>query len=281
MRWLMFRQTGVFLLVPLFLVASSTHPADNSLRDRAREALSPINGTLLVTGLKEPVDVFRDRWGVPHIYAKNEHDLFFAQGFVVAQDRLFQMEMWKRSGQGRLAEILGAGAVERDINARRLRYRGDLVAEYSSYAPDTQSILDAFTSGINAYIDAIERPGGPGIPVEFQIAGFSPEHWLAEDCLNRLAAYAMTGNADDELQHAELLSLLGARQATELFEFDPAIMLDPPPGANYAGLSANLLKDIVSSDRRIQFAAHPLHESNNWTVAGSLTASGKPLLAND
>ncbi len=277
--------TSKFSLMIVFLLgnagAGAAPSAPSTLQSRAAAAVARIRGEMTVPGLHARVRVQRDRWGVPHIYARNQHDLFFAQGFVVAQDRLFQMELWKRSGQGRLAEILGAGALERDINARRLRYRGDPDAEYTSYAPDAKSILEAFTSGINAYIDAIQRPGGPGIPVEFQIAGFSPEHWLPEDCLNRLAAYAMTGNAGEELQHAELLSLLGARQATELFEFDPAVMLDPPPGANYAGLSADLLKDIVGSDRRIQFAAHPLHESNNWTVAGSLTASGKPLLAND
>ena len=226
-----------------------------------------------------PVRVQRDRWGVAHIYAKNQHDLFFAQGFVVAQDRLFQMELWKRSGQGRLAEVLGATAVARDSNARRLRYRGNMNTEFASYAPDAKEILEAFTAGINAYIDAAQAPGGPGLPVEFDMAGFRPEHWQPEDCLNRLAAYAMTGNAGSELQHAELVSLLGARRATDLFEFDPAVALDPAPGANYTGLSPKLLKDIVSSDQRIEF--QPLRESNNWTISGNLTASGKPLLAND
>ena len=248
---------------------------------RANAAVAVLQGRMTASGLRAPVRVQRDRWGVPHIYAKNAHDLFFAQGFVVAQDRLFQMEIWKRSGQGRLAEVLGAAAVDRDINARRLQYRGDMDAEFKSYAPDTKSILDAFTAGINAYIDVIQRPGGSGLPVEFQIAGFSPEYWHPEDCLNRLAAYAMTGNAAEELRHAEAVALVGANRATDLFEFDPAVMLDPPPNANYAGLSAKLLKDIVSSDHRIEFAPQLLHESNNWAVAGTLSASGKPLLAND
>src|SRR5580692_11469741 len=147
------------LALPLALAALAlpqSLPRASNLEARAKAAVAVIRGTLSVRGLQQSVRVQRDRWGVAHIYAANQHDLFFAQGFVVAQDRLFQMELWKRSGQGRLAEILGAGAVERDINARRLRYRGDPDAEYSSYAPDTQSILDAFTSGINAYIDAIQ-----------------------------------------------------------------------------------------------------------------------------
>src|SRR3984957_6498010 len=143
-------------LAALALPQSSPETAASNFEARAKAAVAVIRGTLRVRGLQQSVRVQRDRWGVAHIYAENQHDLFFAQGFVVAQDRLFQMELWKRSGQGRLAEILGAGAVERDINARRLRYRGDLNAEDSSYAPDSKSILEAFTSGINAYIDAIQ-----------------------------------------------------------------------------------------------------------------------------
>jgi penicillin G amidase len=255
--------------------------ADAEMHDKAVAALAVINGTVQVPGLRMNVRVQRDRWGVAHIYAKSPHDLFFAQGFVVAQDRLFQMELWKRSGQGRLAEVLGAAAVERDINARRLRYRGDLSVEFASYAPDTRQILEAFTSGINAYIDEIQKPGGRGLPIDFQIAGFKPYHWKPEDCLNRMAAFSMTGNARSELAHAEVSALLGAHAAGEFFEFDPAVTLDPAPGIDFAGLSPALLKNVVSSDRRIQFPPSALQESNNWTVSGAFTASGKPLLAND
>src|ERR1700722_16303740 len=226
---------------------TQTAAADGQLEARATAALAVIGGTIRAPGLRSGVRVQRDRWGVAHIYAKNQHDLFFAQGFVVAQDRLFQMELWKRSGQGRLAEVLGPSAVERDINARRLRYRGDLKAEFASYAPDTRKILDAFTSGINAYIDAIQKPGARGLPIEFRIAGFKPEHWKPEDCLNRMAAYSMTGNADSELKNAAVLTLAGPQAAAELFEFDPAVTLDPAPGIDFAGLSPALLKNIVSS----------------------------------
>src|SRR3984957_16524257 len=192
---------------------TQTAAADGQLEARATAALAVIGGTIRAPGLRSGVRVQRDRWGVAHIYAKNQHDLFFAQGFVVAQDRLFQMELWKRSGQGRLAEVLGPSAVERDINARRLRYRGDLAAEYASYAPDTLSILSALTDGINVYIKAIQAPGGRGLPVEFQIAGFTPEPWQPVDCLNRLAAYSMMSNAAAELEHAQLVALLGAEKA--------------------------------------------------------------------
>ena len=271
--------------IPAAAQAGPNHADDSvnqdSLRTRAQAALSEVQGTLKVTGLERPVNVLRDRWGVAHIYAQNQHDLFFAQGYVAAQDRLFQMELWKRSGQGRLAEVLGPSALQRDINARLLSYHGDMQAEYESYAPDTQQILEAFTAGINAYIESRLAPGGPSLPLEFQLAGFKPEPWKPADCLNRMAAFSMTGNAFDELEHAQVVSTVGADAASLLFDFDPPVKLDPAPGTNLAGLSPALLHNLVGSDTRIEFPRHPAEGSNNWTVSGKLTRSGKPLLAND
>lgn len=274
----------VFCSLPalLFLGAlRETRASAQSVESRAHNELSQIRGTIRIAGLEKPVTVLRDRWGVAHIYAQNQHDLFFAQGYVVSQDRLFQMELWKRSGQGRLAEILGPSALQRDVNARLLRYTGDMNAEYASYSPDTKDILRAFTDGINAYIAERTRPGGPGLPIEFQIAGFKPEPWTPEDCLNRMAAFSMTGNSTAELYHAEAVAALGAPRATKLFAFDPAVRLDPAPGVNFTGLSPQLLRNLVGSDTRIEFPAHALEGSNDWTVSGTLTASGKPIVAND
>jgi penicillin G amidase len=255
--------------------------APSNLEARAKAAVAVIRGTLNVRGLQQSVRVQRDRWGVAHIYAGNQHDLFFAQGFVVAQDRLFQMELWKRSGQGRLAEILGPGAVQRDINARLLRYRGDMDAEYKSYAPDTKEILEAFTSGVNAYVEEIQKPGGLGLPLEFQLGGLKPEPWKPVDCLNRMAAYSMTGNGASELQNAQLVALLGPEKAAELLELDPPVKLDPAPGIDFRGLSPALLENLVGSDVPLHFRETPPQGSNNWTVSGALTVSGKPVLAND
>lgn len=263
------------------LSQSSTKTATGNLEARAKAALAQIRGTLNLPGLQQSVRVQRDRWGVAHIYAQNKHDLFFAQGFVVAQDRLFQMELWKRSGQGRLAEILGPSAVQRDINARLLQYRGDMDAEYKSYAPDTKQILEAFTSGINAYIEEIQKPGGRGLPIEFQLAGFKPEPWKPEDCLNRLAAYSMTGNGASELHNAQLVALLGPEKAAELLDLDPPVKLDPAPEIDFSGLSPALLKNLVGSDVPVHFPEAPPEGSNDWTISGALTATGKPLLAND
>jgi penicillin amidase len=260
---------------------SPDQSAPASLDARAKAALAAIRGTLNVHGLQQAVRVQRDRWGVAHIYAQNEHDLFFAQGLVVAQDRLFQMELWKRSGQGRLAEILGPSYVKRDTSARLLRYRGDMDAEYKSYSPDTKEILEAFTSGINAYIEEIQKPGGIGLPLEFQLAGFKPEPWKPGDCLNRLAAYSVTGNGASELYSAQLVALLGPEKAAALLELDPPVRLDPAPGIDYSGLSPALLENLVGSDVPLHFPETPIQGSNNWTVSGSLTATGKPFLAND
>ena len=262
-------------------IAEAQQDSQAALAPRAQAALSVIRGNLKVPGLQQPVTVLRDRWGVAHIYARNQHDLFFAQGFVAAQDRLFQMELWKRSGQGRLAEVLGPSALFRDVYARRLQYRGDLNAEYNSYSPETKQILQAFTSGINAYIARRTQPGGPGLPLEFKMAGFAPEPWTPQDCLNRMAAFSMTGNAFSELAHAHAVAAVGAEQASRLFDFDPPVKLTPAPGVNFAGLSPGLLHDLVGSDTRIEVPAYYIEGSNNWTISGALTATGKPLLAND
>jgi penicillin amidase len=132
--------------------AAGAGQARASLEAAARTAPSDTEGTKELPRLKQQVTVIRDSWGVPHIYAQNQHDMFFAQGFVSAQDRLFQMALWKRAGRGTLAEVLCPRFLDRDIGARLLRYRGDMDAEYASYAPEGEQILEAFTEGINAYI---------------------------------------------------------------------------------------------------------------------------------
>ena len=274
----------LFAAVLLLFSASAVgrHEGSSDLVERAQKANPPIAGELKLDGLQSPVTVMRDNWGVAHIYAANQHDLFFAQGFVAAQDRLFQMELWKRAGQGRLAEVLGKFAIDRDRFARLLKYRGDVRREYKSYATDTLSILSAFTDGINAYIRYLNSQTGPGLPISFQLAGFRPEPWKPEDCLSRIAAYSMTGNARIELTNAELLTKIGAEKTQRILDPDPPAKLDAAEGVDYSGLSPNLLDGLVGGDTRIEFAVHnaPVG-SNNWTISGKLTESGKPILAND
>src|ERR1043166_7015140 len=141
------RWSLVALLLGLALDAvragETVTPAE--LRDKARAVLSRLEGEIVVPGLRERVEVLRDRWGVPHIYAKNQDDLFFAQGFVCAQDRLFQMDLWRRLARGETAELLGKDRLESDRLARLLRFRGDLDAEWRCYGRDAKQIATAFT----------------------------------------------------------------------------------------------------------------------------------------
>lgn len=272
----------IAILLGLLALSRAANPQSTSsdLEARAKAALSQLRGTERVKGLERPVQVLRDRWGVPHIYAENGHDLFFAQGYVAAQDRLFQMELWKRAGQGRLAEVLGPSALLRDLFARRLRYRGPPDAEYSSYAPDVREILESFTGGINAFLEGRGGSGQPPLPLEFQLAGFVPEPWKPEDCLSRMAAISVTGNFARELEHAVLVGRIGAERAARLLDLDPPVALDPAPGLDYSGLSPDLLRELVGSDARLDLPAAPAG-SNNWVVSGKLTDSGHPFLAND
>ena len=128
---------------------------------------------LAVEGLRDPVDVLRDRWGVHHIYAKNEHDLFFTQGYTAARDRLFQFELWRRQATGTVAEILGRKELKRDIGTRLHMFRGDLKAELNWYHPHGEAIITAYVEGVNAYI-AEARRNPAALPVEFQILGITP-----------------------------------------------------------------------------------------------------------
>ncbi len=154
----------------------------------------------------------RDASGIPHISAGTTDDLFFAQGFVQAQDRLFQMDLWKRSTQGRLSEVLGANFIQRDSMTRRIQFRGDLDREWDSYGPDTRRIAVAFTNGINAWV----RMARQDLPEEFALAGWAPEFWRPEDLLNRTDAFLASGNALDELFRARLVAALGAQRVDQL-----------------------------------------------------------------
>jgi len=131
---------------------------------------------IAVLGLREPVEILRDRWGVSHIYAKNEADLFFAQGYNVARDRLFQLELWRRQATGTVAEVLGPRELKRDIGNRLFSHRGDLTEELNWYHPHGAAIVEAFVSGINAYIGETERNPALLTP-EFQMLGLRPCKW--------------------------------------------------------------------------------------------------------
>jgi len=246
---------------------------------KARSALAQTSGRIELQGLTKPVEVIRDPWGVAHIYAQTQDDLFFAQGFIAAQDRLWQMELWRRTGEGRLSELLGPAALERDKFARLMRYRGDMQAEWSSYAPDARSIIQAFVRGVNAFIEASRN----NPPIEFQLTGIRPEPWTPEVCLTRMAGYVMTRNASSEVLRAQVARLLGTEKTDTLIETDPFKKLEIPEGLNLDGIDSKILSGATAASRSVSFQpGQPSTEgSNDWVVSGALTKTGKPILAND
>ncbi len=254
------------------LLACRSNPAT---LDAARTRLAQIAGDLTVAGLDSAVEVRRDRWGVPHIYATTQHDLFFAQGLVAAQDRLWQIDMWRRIGDGRLSEVLGPDFFERDKFARLLKYRGDMDAEWTSYAPDTRVIVSAFVAGLNAWAARVrDNP-----PIEYSLLGFLPEPFADEVPLQRMAALSMTGNATSEISRARLVALLGADKVEALWPPDPFRDLDPATTLDMGSITATALGATNASYGGIRY---PQSEgSNNWVISGAMTRSGKPLLAND
>ena len=134
---------------------------------------------LELAGLQAPVEIVTDRWGINHIYAENEADLFFAQGYAAARDRLFQFEIWRRQATGTVAEILGPRELQRDVGARLHRFRGDLTTEMNHYHDRGDRIIPAFVRGINAYVD--QTAADPSLlPIEFELLGITPGHWTPE-----------------------------------------------------------------------------------------------------
>jgi len=273
------RSLWCVFLAPFFFspINSGTDNAQaEDLGQKAKAVLAQIEGEISLPGLKEPVEVLRDRWGVPHIYAKNAADLFFAQGFVAAQDRLFQLDLWRRIARGETAEIMGPQAVEADRFARLLRYRGDMDAEWASYSPDSKRIATAFTSGINACIDHM----GKRLPIEFQILGFAPGKWQPEDILGRMSGIIMTGNIQREIARARLIAFLGVERARQLFPTDPVTAFAPGEGLGLAGIDDKILEGYKAATKLLQWK--PIKtQSNNWVVSGRRSLSGKPMLASD
>jgi penicillin amidase len=264
------------------------------LKSLARQSLAQIDGTLTVPGLREPVEVTRDRWGVPHIEARNTDDLFFAQGYVMGQDRLWQLEMWRRQREGRLSEILGPQAVGRDRQARLLMYRGPYDdSEWTSYHPDGKRIFTAFVNGLNAHM----TQNAGNLPVEFKLTGIKPQPWKPETALLRSASL---GDANAEIQLANLVARVGVKEANRQRMPDPWDELVMPEGLDVTIMSqvntnagggrglptpaiADAYKAWFGTGRRGEISEDRLPEpgSNNWVISGTKTATGKPIVSND
>jgi penicillin amidase len=230
---------------------------------------------ITIQGPSQPVEILRDRWGVPHIYAQSVHDLFFAQGFIAAKDRLWQIDLWRRIGTGKLAEVVGPSAVDRDRLARSVAFRGDWNAEWSSYGPGTREIVAAFTDGINAYIKSL----GGVRPLEFRLAGYDPGLWVPEDCVSRVAGLLMTHNLTSEVKRAQQVRNFGISTVEKFFSLDPPIPVEIPAGLDLADISHQIVSTYEQAIGPVALSTE--QGSNNWVVDGTMTATGKPILAND
>jgi len=265
--------------------------------------------TLRVEGLGEPVEILVDRWGIPHIYAENEDDLFFAQGFNAARDRLFQMEMWRRQVTGTVSELLGPRTLDKDIGARLLRFRGDLDQELNHYHERGTSVFRAFVRGVNAYITLTEA--NPDLlPIEFRLLGTTPGRWTEEVAVSRLNG--LYSNVTSEVRNAQLLQTMDAETLVSLSDFRPRKPELSDHGVDLSLIGADVLDlyraarapvdfvpgDIVEAYRARATDADNAHArlssedpfedwvekgygSNNWVVSGKRTLSGSPMLAND
>src|SRR6201999_2998038 len=149
-----------------------------------------------VAGLAQPAEIIVDHWGVPHIFAASSRDAFFLQGYNAARDRLWQIDLWRKRGLGRLAASFGPSSVAQDRAPRLFLYRGDMAAEWAAYAPGSREAVEAFAAGVNAYVAEV-RAGKRPLPVEFRLTNSTPEAWSPEDIL-RIRSHALVSNVMSE-----------------------------------------------------------------------------------
>ncbi|MEU7165473.1 penicillin acylase family protein [Streptomyces morookaense] len=239
-----------------------------------------------VPGLAEPVEILVDDHGVPHLYARSEDDLFRAQGFQAARDRLFQLDLWRRRGLGRLSEVFGERFVARDRAARLFLYRGDMDAEWSAYGPETERVARAFTDGINAYVELCEqRP--ELLPAEFRELGYRPARWEPRD-VAVIRSHGLFGNVEQEVARARTLRDFGPEVEELRRVREPWRRLRVPEGLDLSLIPDDVLADYRRATAPVDFTDDSLSSphtrpegSNNWVIGAQRTATGRPLLAND
>ncbi|CAG0927430.1 Penicillin acylase 2 proenzyme [Thermoflexales bacterium] len=245
-----------------------------------RRAWPEVDGTLSVPGLTAQVQVIRDKWGVPHIYADNEHDLFFAQGYVHAQDRLWQMEMNRRASTGTLSQVAGKAGVSTDRAIRLLGIKSAAEQTWETLDADTRNLVEDYMDGVNAYIESHRDR----LPLEYTVLGISPDTWTPIDVLSQanLLALSLGHNYRMEILRAQIIAHVGEEGAQDLFtpyaEGTPIMI--PPEASNYSWLKDIDYTGLNELDRWVGDPT-PGWGSNNWVVSGSRTATGKPLLEND
>jgi penicillin G amidase len=258
-----------------------------------------------------PAEILLDCWGIPHIYAGNAADAFFAQGFNAARDRLWQLDVWRRQGLGLLAEAFGPGYIARDRAARLFLYRGPMDTERAAYGCELEGVLGPFVAGINEYIKLTARHRDL-LPVEFQSLGYQPGIWHPDDVL-RIRSHGLFRNVGSEVTRARILHEFGP-EADALRELlDPATELTVPAGLDLSLITSDVLRDytlattppdlsslrpdgrssgdrrfgdrslgdLSSVDRSFRDLGAPDSGSNNWAISGRRTASGRPIMASD
>jgi penicillin amidase len=239
-----------------------------------------VNGTLTISGLLAPVEVIRDEWGVPHIYAENEHDLFFAQGYVHAQDRLWQMEFNRRIGSGTLSAVLGEATLDTDRFLRTIGLRRAAEQDWAQLEDETRAIMEAYAEGVNAYIETHRDR----LPLEFTILGVDPAPWTPVDTLawGKVMSFDLGSNYEFELLRARMIAELGQEAAQQLLPpyAEGAPVIIPPETRSYAWLRDARFGGLDAL-AAVLGERGPTSGSNNWVIHGSRTATGMPILADD
>ncbi|MBN8207883.1 penicillin acylase family protein [Bacillus sp. NTK071] len=231
-------------------------------------------GEIVLSSLNAPVSVYRDSSGVPHIEALSTKDLFIAQGYVTAQDRLFQMDLSRRQASGTLSEVIGEATINKDKFFRTLGLRRAAEASYNEYSEEAKEILQWYADGVNAYIT--QARSDRSLPIEFTFAGYEPDDWNPIDSLTigKYMAFDLGGHWEGQAFRYYLLQNFTEEEAMDLFP-------------NYPKDGATVIQEVQNSsiDVTKSFAKavmpDPFNGSNNWVISGQKTASGKPLLAND
>jgi penicillin amidase len=235
-------------------------------------------GRLILRGVDAPLEILRDRFGVPHVSARTPHDLCFALGFCHGQDRLWQLEFFRRATAGRLSEFAGPDALPADRLMRTLGARRVAEREAREMDPALAALAGAYVAGINA---AIEAAGA--LPIEFQLVRLDPEPWSTVDLLAsaKLMGFGLSTNWEMELLRAELVRAAGPERAARLEpQYPPANPVVTAPGDAYAGDGVEIAAQIAAVKESLGLGMHATG-SNNWVVSGARSATGKPLLACD
>ena len=222
-----------------------------------------IKGKISLSGLDEEVSVVIDNWGVPHIFAQSEKDLYFASGYMQAQERMWQMELTRRAGFGRLSEIFGQVALERDKFMRNMGFEEAALNDFENLSPKMRELIASYSDGVNAWMDSRKL----NWPIEFLILRFRPEPWTPLDSLvvKEIMALMLCPDYKSEAVRGKLVESLGAEKALQILEEG----IPPPPSESVVISGTGMLP------------VPPFQGSNSWVVSGSRSESGKPLLAND